>query len=112
MKEPWVRDGALELDVLEQTDARYSFNVTRCRYTEVYKELGLEDLGFFLSCNRDATLIEGFSPDLELRRTQTAAQTATQAPLPGRARLVVDCDYLKGTGTQFRCMTIPGVASS
>ncbi len=77
MKEPWLRDGAMELDVLEQTDARYSFNVTRCRYAEMYKELGLEDLGFLLSCNRDATLIEGFSPDLDLRRTQTIMQGAS-----------------------------------
>ena len=45
-------------------------------------------------------------------RSGFGAQTATQAPLPGRARLVVDCDCLQGTGTQFRCMTIPGVASS
>jgi L-2-amino-thiazoline-4-carboxylic acid hydrolase len=76
MKEPWTRGNALELDVLEQNDERYSYNVTRCRYAEMYRELGLADLGFYLSCNRDATLIEGFSPDLELTRTQTIMQGA------------------------------------
>ncbi len=76
MKEPWVRGGALELEVLEESDERYSYNVTRCRYAEMYRELGLEDLGYYLSCNRDATLVEGFNPELELRRTQTIMQGA------------------------------------
>jgi len=76
MKEPWTRDNALELDVLETGDERYAYNVTRCRYAEMYRELGLADLGFTLSCNRDATLIEGFNPELELTRTQTIMQGA------------------------------------
>ncbi len=76
MKEPWVRGGALELEVLEESEERYSYNVTRCRYAEMYRELGLEDLGYHLSCNRDATLVEGFNPDLELKRTQTIMQGA------------------------------------
>ena len=76
MKEPWTRGNALELEVLEEGDERYSYNITRCRYAEMYRELGLADLGFYLSCNRDATLIEGFNPDLELTRTQTIMQGA------------------------------------
>ena len=76
MKEPWTRDNALEFDVLDTSDEHYAYNVTRCRYAEMYRELGLVDLGFYLSCNRDATLIEGFNPDLELTRTQTIMQGA------------------------------------
>jgi hypothetical protein len=76
MKEPWVRDNALEFEVLEEGEARYSYNVTRCRYAEMYRELGLAELGFTLSCNRDATLIEGFNPELQLTRTQTIMQGA------------------------------------
>ena len=59
--EPWTRDGALELDVREQTDERLSFDVTRCRYAEMYRALGIPELGAVLSCNRDAALIEGFN---------------------------------------------------
>ena len=77
MKEPWTRNGALEFEVLEESAERYSFNVTRCKYAEMYRELGLEDLGFHLSCNRDATLIEGFNPDLELQRSQTLMEGAS-----------------------------------
>lgn len=76
LHEPWVRNGALEFEVLEESDDRYAYNVTRCRYAEMYRELGLEDLGFTLSCNRDASLIGGFNPGLVLERTQTLMQGA------------------------------------
>jgi hypothetical protein len=63
--------GANELDLLELTGEIFSFNVTRCKYAEMYKELGLEELGLVLSCNRDFAFAEGFNPDLKLTRTKT-----------------------------------------
>ena len=74
--ERWTAGGALELDVLEQTADRLSFNVTRCRYAEMYRRLGLADLGFTLSCLRDFELAAGFNPDIELERTQTLMEGA------------------------------------
>ena len=67
----WTKGGALEIEVVEQSESAFAFNVTRCRYAEMYRALGLEDLGATLSCNRDATLIQGFNPDVEFTRTQT-----------------------------------------
>ena len=49
----WRENGALELDLLEQSPTRLAFNVTRCRYAEMYRALGLADLGASLSCQRD-----------------------------------------------------------
>jgi L-2-amino-thiazoline-4-carboxylic acid hydrolase len=72
----WREGGALEIDLLEQGPERLSFNVTRCRYAELYRALGLEDLGGSLSCQRDFALVEGFSPDIELDRTQTLMEGA------------------------------------
>ena len=69
--EPWFRGGALEIDELERTPEVWSFNVTRCRYAELYRSLGMAELGATLSCNRDAALIEGFDPEVEFERTQT-----------------------------------------
>jgi hypothetical protein len=69
--EDWKKDDALEIEVLEQSDTSYSFNVTRCRYAELYRSLGIPELGEILSCNRDYSLIEGFNPDIRLTRTQT-----------------------------------------
>ncbi len=67
----WQKDDAMRMDVLAQSDQEFAFNVTRCRYAEMYCALGLEELGALLSCNRDAALIEGFNPQVELTRTQT-----------------------------------------
>jgi hypothetical protein len=69
--EPWTRDGALTMTVRQQTDEELAFDVTRCRYAEMYRALGIPELGAVLSCNRDAALIEGFNPEVDFSRTQT-----------------------------------------
>ena len=43
----------------------------RIDYAEMYRALGIPELGAILSCNRDAALIEGFNPDVAFTRTQT-----------------------------------------
>jgi fumarate reductase iron-sulfur subunit len=67
----WTREDALRMDVKEQTETKFAFNVTRCRYAEMYKELGVQDYGALLSCGRDAALIVGFNPKIKFTRTQT-----------------------------------------
>ncbi len=67
----WTQNDALEIDVLEASDTTLDFNVTRCRYAEMYRALGIAELGKTLSCNRDFALIEGFNPDASLKRDQT-----------------------------------------
>ncbi len=69
--EYWTKDGALEVETIEQTDEVFSFNVTRCRYAELYEKLGIAELGTSLSCARDFALIKGFNPNITLKRTQT-----------------------------------------
>ncbi|MFO0888974.1 MAG: L-2-amino-thiazoline-4-carboxylic acid hydrolase [Isosphaeraceae bacterium] len=72
----WREGDALEIEMLEQTPDRLSFNVVRCRYAEMYRALGLEDLGGSLSCQRDFALAEGFNPEIKLVRTQTLMEGA------------------------------------
>lgn len=67
----WKQGDAYRMTVHEQTDERLGFDVTRCRYAEMYRALGIPELGEVLSCNRDFALIEGFNPDVRLTRTQT-----------------------------------------
>ena len=50
---------------------------TRCRYAEMYRSLGIAEVGALLSCNRDFSLVEGFNPDIALTRTQTIMQGAS-----------------------------------
>jgi hypothetical protein len=73
----WIQDDALEIEVLEFNEEQFDYNVTRCRYAEMYRALGMADKGALLSCNRDFSLIEGFDPDTELTRTQTIMQGAS-----------------------------------
>ncbi len=75
-KDPWVRGDALQVEVLEATGTTYHFNVTRCRYAEMYRALGIPELGSVLSCGRDYALGEGFNPNLKLTRTQTIMEGA------------------------------------
>jgi len=72
----WTRDQALEIDVIEASDEILSFNVTRCRYAELYEHLGIREIGTSLSCARDFALIEGFNPEISLQRTQTIMEGA------------------------------------
>jgi hypothetical protein len=69
--EKWTEGGALELTVLRDDAEAFEFDVTRCRFAEMYARLGLADLGALLSCARDATMIDGFNPDIAFTRTQT-----------------------------------------
>lgn len=69
--EAWQKEDALRIEWLAQTDDELAYNVTRCRYAEMYRALGLAELGTLLSCNRDFALIEGFNPEIALARTQT-----------------------------------------
>jgi predicted hydrocarbon binding protein len=73
-KEFWAEENALEIEFLKQSDTRLDFNVTRCRFAEMYAELGLKEFGFVLSCNRDHTFSQGFNPNIKLTRTQTIMQ--------------------------------------
>lgn len=73
----WRQDGALEIDVLEQSPEKLDFNVTRCRYAELYRALGIPELGAVLSCNRDFAFAEGFNEDATLTRSQTILSGAS-----------------------------------
>jgi hypothetical protein len=67
----WTAEDALRIDVVRSTDSEFHFNVTRCRSAEMYRAMGLAELGAVLSCNRDGAFCEGYDPRLTLQRTQT-----------------------------------------
>lgn len=73
----WRAEDALRFEVLRDTPDAFDFNVTRCRYAEMYRAMGLAELGAILSCNRDGAFCEGFDPKLRLTRTQTLMGGAT-----------------------------------
>jgi predicted ArsR family transcriptional regulator len=70
----WKTGGALETTTLQATEERFDFDVTRCRYAEMYREMGLEAIGDLLSCNRDGTFVQGYNPDIIMEREHTIMQ--------------------------------------
>jgi hypothetical protein len=72
----WKLGGVMEMEIKEQTETSYVFNVTRCKYAEMYRDMGLGEIGHLLSCQRDATFCEGYDKRMRLKRTQTIMQGA------------------------------------
>ncbi|MBY0363150.1 MAG: L-2-amino-thiazoline-4-carboxylic acid hydrolase [Phreatobacter sp.] len=77
MQPLWTAEGALTVEEIGRTETTYDFNVVRCRYSEMYKAMGLGEIGALLSCQRDGTFCEGYDPKLKLERTQTIMQGAS-----------------------------------
>ena len=77
VNEVWAEDGAVSIRMLDETEQKLSFDVTRCRYAEMYEALGLKDLGYCLSCSRDEAFANGFNPQIRLTRNQTIMQGAS-----------------------------------
>ena len=61
----------------ERGDKVFAFDVIRCRYAEMYREMGLAEIGPLLSCQRDGSFCEGYDPRIKLTRTQTIMQGAS-----------------------------------
>ena len=72
----WEKGGVLERRVLNVSPDRYEFDMVRCDYADMYKNMGLAHIGHLLSCNRDATFCQGYNPKMKLTRTQTIMKGA------------------------------------
>ncbi len=67
--EGFAASDALELEFMERSERRLRIRVSRCRYVEMYRELGLEAWGAVLSCSRDGPFAEGLCPGAKLERS-------------------------------------------
>jgi len=74
----WTAGGALEIEIAVETEEQFDFDVTRCRYAETYREMGIAHIGHLLSCNRDGAFCEGYDPKLKLQREQTIMSGASR----------------------------------
>ena len=73
--EIWRRQDSLQVQGLQRSQTELQFEVTRCRYAELYRELKLPTvLAHTLSCRRDAAFASGYSPALSLDRPETIAK--------------------------------------
>jgi hypothetical protein len=72
----WDIDDALTREVLHKSADRLDYNILRCEYANMYKKMGLGEIGHLLSCNRDGSFGEGYNEKFELTRTQTIMEGA------------------------------------
>jgi hypothetical protein len=73
----WQASGALDLRNLSLSGDTLSFEVVRCDYATMYRDMGLPpELAAVLSCCRDAPFARGYSPCLSLDRPATIAEGA------------------------------------
>ena len=95
----WSQNDALQIEVLEQTPEKLSFNVTRCRYAEMYRALGLADLGGSLSCQHNFALAKDSTPPFNSnahRRSWKAPHTAISVSrLDAEGRPPIDAGRVK-----------------
>ena len=71
VNEEWANDNAMKIEIIKEDEDELCFNVVSCKYAEMYEKLGIKELGNILSCNRDFSFMEGFNPEIELKRTKT-----------------------------------------
>ena len=82
----WNADGALQTELLHAGEDRFDFDVTRCKFAEMYREMGLGEIGHLLSCNRDGVFCEGYDPKIALERKQTIMAGADRCTFRYRYR--------------------------
>jgi len=67
----WRQDDALHFEVLTETADRFDYDVTKCRYAEMYLSMGLGEIGSLLSCQRDGSFCQGYDRRIKMTRTRT-----------------------------------------
>lgn len=86
----WEMGGALERKVHLESEERLEYDIVHCAYANMYREMGLGEIGHLLSCNRDGTFCTGYNPKMKLTRTQTIMEGADHCDF--RYRMEADED--------------------
>lgn len=72
----WKADDALQTVTHVADGERYDYDVTFCAYAEMYREMGLAEIGHLLSCERDYQFPLGYDEQISLERTTTIMEGA------------------------------------
>lgn len=77
VQEVWAKDSTMTIENVELNETSLKFDVTKCGYAEMYQSFGIQELGHLMSCSRDFAFMDGFNPDIELRRSKTIMEGDT-----------------------------------
>lgn len=94
-------DSGIEAEVLSAGPNHLDFDVTRCHFLDMYRELGLGEIADVLSCNRDGAFAQAYDPDIELDRAQTIAAGAPCCTFRYRVRRSTgNAEHGEGSGAR------------
>jgi len=65
---------------LNNDDENFDLNVTRCRYAQLFRQLGEAELGAILVCEADDHIANLSAPAVKLTRTVTMMKGGTHCP--------------------------------
>ena len=69
--------GMQQTEFLQASDTQLDYNVRRCRAAELYRGLGLEELGYLLVCKLDDSVMPALDEKISFVRDQTIMQGAS-----------------------------------
>lgn len=73
-------EGDVDYDVLKNDDDAFSFNVTRCQYADLFRQLGEHELGAILVCEADNHIADLSAPAVKLSRAETIMKGGSCCP--------------------------------
>jgi hypothetical protein len=84
---PRTREDDLEFEILKWEPEALEYDVSRCAYADLFRELGESELGVVLACDSDIYLTEEIGPDIEYRRTQSLMQGGSCCDIRWRIKI-------------------------
>jgi hypothetical protein len=82
-----TRENDLEFEIQKWEPEAIEYDVTRCKYADLFRELGEPELGVTLACNSDCYLVEQVTrPDVEYTRTQTIMEGGSYCDIRWRIK--------------------------
>jgi len=66
-----VDKASLEFEIVEDSEKVFEVRISKCKYAELFRELGAGEIGYAMLCDMDFYEVKAFDPKLELQRTKT-----------------------------------------
>ncbi len=73
-------EGDVDYDILKHDDKNFDLNVTRCRFAQLFRQLGEPELGVILVCEVDNHIADLSAPSVKLSRPDTMMKGGTHCP--------------------------------
>lgn len=77
---------ALDVEPVADTATEFSVNVRGCRYADFFKALGEPEFGAMLTCEADIPMMETFTSEVTMERTQTILTGGSHCDFRWRAK--------------------------